>query len=59
MLHPESDLPVFFHISYSQWIRGTKIVFRNLNFYPPHLNFVNYELIKQNRNPVGRFFTFL
>lgn len=35
MLHPESDLPVFFHNSYSQWIRDAKIVFRNLNFYPP------------------------
>ena len=59
MLHPESDLSVFFHISYSQWIRNAKIVFRNLNFYPPHLNFVNLALIKQNRNPIGRFFTFL
>ena len=59
MLHPESDLPVFFHNSYSQWIRCAKIVFRNLNFYPPHLNFVNLVLIKQNRNPIGRFFTFL
>lgn len=46
MLHPESDLPVFFHISYSQWIRVVKLVFRNLNFYPPHLNFVNLVLIK-------------
>ena len=53
MLHPESDLPVFFHNSYSQWIRCAKIVFRNLNFYPPHLNFVNLVLIKQNRNPIG------
>lgn len=59
MLHPESDLPVFFHNSYSQWIRDEKIVFRNLNFYPTHLIFVNLVLIKQNRNPIGRFFTFL
>lgn len=53
MLHPESDLSVFFHISYSQWIRNAKIVFRNLNFYPTHLIFVNLTLIKQNRNPIG------
>lgn len=59
MLHPESDLPVFVHNSYSQWIRDAKIVFRNLNFYPPHLIFVNSTLIKQNKNLIGRFFTFL